>query len=259
MFTTGIVSVTFRKKSIDEIIALAKQGGLSSIEVGSDVHAPRENLTECRRIAALAAENGIKIASYGSYYKLGQEGNSDAVFAEYIAAAKALGAPNIRIWAGIRGSASVEEAERAAWVAEAVRCADAAAEAGISLSFEYHGGTLTDTGESALRLMREMDHPNAHLYWQPNQAKDVAFNTAALAAALPYVTNIHVFAWDARSGSLVKYPLADHADAWKQYLDILAADKREHHLLMEFVKDDSDAQFLEDAQTLTKWSNDYAL
>ena len=113
MFQTGIVSVTFRKKPIDEIIALAASCGQDAIEIGSDVHAPRENLDECRRIAALAAKSGIAIASYGSYYKLGQAGNSDAVFAEYLAAASALGAPNIRIWGGIKGSAAATEEERA--------------------------------------------------------------------------------------------------------------------------------------------------
>ena len=259
MFQTGIVSVTFRKKPIDEIIALAASCGQDAIEIGSDVHAPRENLDECRRIAALAAKSGIAIASYGSYYKLGQEGNSDAVFAEYLAAAKALGAPNIRIWGGIKGSAAATEEERAAWTAEAARCAEAAAREGITMSFEYHGGTLTDTSESALRFMREIDHPNAYLYWQPNQYQDEAFNCKSLKAALPYVKNVHVFAWDARGGSCIRFPLSVHEYAWKQYLDILASDGKPHHLLMEFVRDESDAQFIEDAETLKKWSNRYAV
>ena len=255
MFKTGIVSVTFRQKSIDEIITLAKESGLCAIEVGSDVHAPRENLAECRRIADLAKEAEIAIASYGSYYRLGQ-GES---FDEYIEAAKALGAPNIRIWAGAKGSASVDEETRAALTADAVRCAEAAAKAGITLSFEYHGGTLTDTSESALRLMREMAHPNAYLYWQPNQYKDIDFNLASLRAALPYVSNIHVFAWDARSTSNIRYPLADHAGIWKEYLDILAEDGRPHNLLMEFVKDDADDAFVSDAKTLKEWVKHYAV
>ena len=259
MFKTGIVSVTFRKKSIDEIIALAASCGQDAIEVGSDVHAPRENLAECRRIAALAAENGIAIASYGSYYKLGQEGNSADLFAEYLTATKALGAPNIRIWGGIKGSEGTSADERAAWVAEAVRCAEAAAHEGITMSFEYHGGTLTDTAESALRFMQEIGHPNAYLYWQPNQYKDEAFNCAALTAVLPYVKNVHVFAWDAKGGSLVRFPLSVHEYAWKQYLDILASDGKPRNLLMEFVREDSAAQFVEDANTLKKWSNRYAV
>ncbi len=259
MFKTGIVSVTFRKKSIDEIITLTCDNGLDAIEVGSDVHAPFDNLDECRRIAALAKENGIAIASYGSYYKLGQEGNSQELFAAYLAAAKALGTANIRLWAGSKGSAVATDEQRTAWTAEAAACAEAAAKEGIAVSFEYHPGTLTDTAESALRFMREINHPNAYLYWQPNQSQDEEYNLAALRAVLPYVTNFHVYAWDARGGSLVRYPLSQHEAIWKRYLEILASDKKPHHLLLEFVKDDSDEQFCEDAKNLLKWSKNYAL
>ena len=259
MFNTGIVSVTFRQKTIDEILSLCRATGLDSIEVGSDVHAPKENLALCAEIAEKARESGVSIVSYGTYYKLGQYPDAKAEFSAYIAAAKALGTSNLRIWAGVRNSQDVSEPERAALTAEARLCADLAAAGGMTLSFEYHGGTLTNTSESALRLMRELDRPNAYLYWQPNQYQDISFNTAALRSVLPYVSNVHVFAWDARSGPCIRFPLADHAGAWKQYLDILASDKKDRALLLEFVKDDSDAQLREDAKTLIDWRKNYAV
>lgn len=259
MFTTGIVSVTFRQKSMGEIIALCRQTGLDSIEVGSDVHAPKDDLTNCRAIADEAKAAGITVASYGSYYKLGQYPDAAAEFTAYIDAAKALGAPNIRIWAGVKNSQDVDEAKRAELVREAQLCADLASKAGLTMSFEYHGGTLTNESDSAVRLMREINRENVHLYWQPNQYHDLEFNLTSLRAALPYVSNVHVFAWDARSGTNIRYPLIDHANAWGQYLDILAADGRNHALLMEFVKDDADEHFLADAAVLKEWSNKYAL
>ena len=249
MFKTGIVSVTFRKKTVDEIIALAAANGLQAIEVGSDVHAPRENLTECRRVAALAEKAGIVIASYGSYYRLGQGED----FAEYIEAARALGAGNIRIWAGAKGSANVTEDEWQTLIDDAKRCADMVHQNGMTLSFEYHGGTLTDTADTALRLMREIGHASASLYWQPNQYRDVAFNAEALERVLPYVSNVHIFAWAAVDGRVLRYPLAEHEADWRRYLDILASDGRDRYLLMEFVKDDADAAFVEDAKTLAAW------
>lgn len=249
MFKTGIVSVTFRKKTVDEVIALAAANGLQAIEVGSDVHAPRENLAECRRVAALAEKAGIVIASYGSYYRLGQGED----FAEYIKAARALGAGNIRIWAGVKGSANVTEDEWQTLIEDAKRCADMAHQNGMTLSFEYHGGTLTDTADTALRLMREIGHASASLYWQPNQYRDVAFNVEALGRVLPYVSNVHVFAWAAADGHVLRYPLAEHEADWRRYLDILASDGRDRYLLMEFVKDDADAAFVEDAKTLSAW------
>lgn len=253
MFKTGIVSVTFRKKTIDEIIRLAKSNSLECIEVGSDVHAPKDDPENCRRIAALAADSGIEIISYGSYYKLGQYESPEAEFQCYISAAKLLKAKNIRIWAGVRGSADIGPDERSRLTAEARLCARLAAEAGLTMSFEYHGGTLTDGCDSALKLMDDIAADNVSLYWQPNQYKDTDFNTSALKRVLPFVSNIHVFAWDARGGSCLRFPLDGHKAAWHEYLDILSADKKEHALLMEFVKDDSDAHFIEDAKTLSEW------
>ncbi|MCI8386852.1 MAG: sugar phosphate isomerase/epimerase [Clostridiales bacterium] len=248
MFKTGIVSVTFRQKSISEIIALSRESGLDAIEIGSDVHAPKENISLCADIAAEANKNNIEIVSYGSYYKLGQYADAAAEFSAYISAAKALGTKNIRIWAGVKNSEDVPEAEREKLTNEAIHCAELAADADMTMSFEYHGGTLTNTCESALRLMREIDRPNVHLYWQPNQNKDVEFNVTALKQVLPYVSNVHVFAWDARRGQCIRYPLADHADAWKRYLDILASDGRDRAMLLEFVKGDSTEQFIADAK-----------
>ena len=256
MLKTGIVSVTFRKKPIDEIIRLAKENSLDCIEVGSDVHAPKENIENCRRIADLAKENGISIVSYGSYYQLGENKSPEDEFKAYIAAAKALGAPNIRIWAGKCGSLSVDSARRAELVEEAKLVAKLAKDAGLTISFEYHPGTLTDRPESAKQLIEEIGAGNVSLYWQPDQNKDIDFNVEAIKKVIPYVSNIHVFAWDARSGSCVRYPLSDFNENWRRYLEVIN-DGREHSLLMEFVKDDSDENFLADAKTLTEWRKRY--
>ena len=254
---TGIVSVTFRGKSIFDIIAMAKQAGLDAIEIGSDVHAPydADNLAD---IAKSAADNGVGIVSYGTYYKLGQYPDA-AEFMSYIKAAKLLGTKNLRLWAGVRNSEDVDPTERRRLTDEAVLCADLAAKENMTISFEYHGGTLTNNADSALRLICDIARANASLYWQPNQYKDLDFNIAALKSVLEFVSNVHVFAWDARSGSLIRYPLAEFDKAWHSYLDILACDKRDHALLLEFVKDDSDKHFFEDAKTLNDWRDEYAI
>jgi 3-dehydroshikimate dehydratase len=259
MFKTGIVSVTFRKKSITEILDLCNQTGLSAIEVGSDVHAPKEDLEVCAKISEKAKDYGIEIVSYGTYYKLGQYQDPASEFSAYISAAKTLGTKNLRIWAGVKNSGDVTEAERAALTEEARMLADLAAHEDMTVSFEYHGGTLTNECNSAIRLIREIDRSNVYLYWQPNQYKDVDFNTAALRSVLPFISNVHVFAWDARTGQCLRFPLADHADDWKQYLDILASDGKNRSLLLEFVKDDSVEHFHSDAKTITEWSKNYAV
>ncbi len=86
-FGTGLVSVSFRKLPPEQIIALARQAGLQSIEWGGDVHVPPENLENARVIGEMTRAAGLSVACYGSYYRLT---DAEAGMAEKnVAAAKA--------------------------------------------------------------------------------------------------------------------------------------------------------------------------
>ena len=245
MFTAGIVSVTFRGHSPQTVADLASQAGLCAVEWGGDIHVPPTDVQNAASVGQLTRAAGLQVISYGSYFRAGYTAQTD--FQAEIAAARALGAPNIRIWAGKKGSA--DETDRRA-VARSIRmCADACEKEGMTLSLELHGGTLTDNPESALQLIDETAHRNLHLYWQPNQYRDLSYNTDCLHRLLPHITNVHVFSWSGKE----KFPLVHGENAWRQYIDILAGSGRDHGMLMEFVCDGSDGQFLEDAAVLLQW------
>ena len=246
MFTPGIVSVTFRELSIDKIICLCRENGLSAIEVGGDVHLRPGDLREAERISALCRDAGVSPVSYGSYYRC--EENSGAEDVIYTAAA--LGASNIRIWAGSGGSAAesgdASRANRANIAAAAKNFCRAAAERGLGVSFEWHQNTLTDTLDSALRLITEINEPNLSLYWQPNQSRDFETNLSELTIALPHVSNVHVFAWRGND----KFPLCKQAAEWESYLSVLSSDGRERALLLEFVPNGKIEELIRDAAAL---------
>ena len=145
----GLVSVTFRTLSPIEIIKVAKAAGLTCIEWGSDVHVPEKDFEIAKQVAAVTQAQGLTVSSYGTYYTLG----AGQDFAPYLAAANALSAPILRIWAGKKGSQEVTEEERAALISEARAVCHAARDCGKTVCFEYHPRTLTDTAESAGRLM----------------------------------------------------------------------------------------------------------
>ena len=92
------------------------------------------------------------------------------MFAQSLASAEALGAPTLRIWAGTKPSAEADAAYRAKLAGEAAMLAGMAAGKGIKLAFEWHRDTLTDTNESALRLLSDAGHPNLYCLWQPTVA-----------------------------------------------------------------------------------------
>ena len=67
----GVVSVSFRDKSEEEILSAARAAGLSFIEWGSDVHAPCNDIEKLKRISELQGAYGISCSSYGTYFRLG--------------------------------------------------------------------------------------------------------------------------------------------------------------------------------------------
>lgn len=165
-----------------------------------------------------------------------------------VACAKALGADNLRVWAGPYGSVETSEKLFSLCVREARCLAERCAAEGMTLSFEYHQGTLTDSADSACRLMEAIDHPNARLYWQPNQAYDRDWNLTALKKVLPYVSNLHVFAWKGDQ----RFPLSEGVEDWSAYLKLLREDPKIHHMQLEFVKDDMVEQFCQDCKVFLK-------
>ncbi|MBB6734208.1 sugar phosphate isomerase/epimerase family protein [Cohnella zeiphila] len=251
MFKPGLISITFRQLPPERIIELAVQAGLKAIEWGGDIHVPHGDPKRAEEVGFRTRAAGLETASYGSYYRVGNRhvGQGEPMeFERVLETAEALGAPAIRVWAGDRGSASADEEWRALVAEDARRIADLAAAKGISIGFEYHGNTLTDTAESAVRLYRAIDHPNVRSHWQPQTSLTPEQNEQALRQALPWLANLHVFQWLPN----LRCPLADGQEEWRRYF--AAASEAEpggaRYALMEFVKDDDPEQFLQDAAAL---------
>ena len=58
-FYPGLVSISFRRYSVDEILDACKSAGLSLIEWGSDVHVPAGNAAIADEVAAKTREAGL--------------------------------------------------------------------------------------------------------------------------------------------------------------------------------------------------------
>ena len=52
---SGMTSVTFRKKTVEQIIAIAVKANLKGIEWGSDVHVPVGNIDRARQVGEMTA------------------------------------------------------------------------------------------------------------------------------------------------------------------------------------------------------------
>lgn len=240
---TGLVSISFRKKSVGEIIEASLSAGITAIEWGGDVHVPHGDTETAARTAKLCAGAGIALPEYGSYYYLNE---SPETFADVAASARALGTPLIRIWGGKKSSDALKTEDYAALVADARRVCDMAPERILCL--ECHKNSVTDEYHTALRFLEDVDRENLKMFWQPNQFRDLSYNLDALRALLPHIRGVHVFSWDREQ----MYPLERGGDAWRQYLPLLKQAGVRNYML-EFMHDHRIESLPETANTLKTW------
>jgi len=250
---TGLVSVTFRKESPERLIEWVREAGLDGIEWGGDVHVPSGDLETANRIGLATRQAGLAVLAYGSYYRCEPTADPSTDFQPVLDTALHLGAPLIRVWPGTLGSADLTPDGRRNLVQHSRIIASMAAEKGMVVASEYHGGTVTDTPESALRFLQEVGHRNYRTLWQPHNGMPFTEALASLQAILPYLANVHVFHWWPSAGE--RHPLVAGEERWREYLAKIRSLAGEHACLLEFVKGDDAAQFFEDARTLRSWLN----
>ena len=244
---TGLCSVSFRKLTVEEIIEAVKAAGLDGVEWGGDVHVPHGDVETAKRVAKLMEDAGLETLSYGTYYYPGDHAVKD--FQGVIDCALALGTKIIRVWAGSKTLPEVTAEYRAKIIADTQAICDMAKPYGLTVAYEYHGWTLTETLESALLAYKEVNKENMKMYWQPSIFHSLEENMEALKAMLPYCCNVHMFHWDAE---YTRYALEDGADTVKAYLDLVNTNPQVGGVMLEFIKDDSIEQMKADGATLNR-------
>ncbi|MGZ0655599.1 sugar phosphate isomerase/epimerase family protein [Coraliomargarita sp. W4R53] len=246
MLHSGLCSISFRQLSIDDLIALCVKAEIDGIEWGGDVHVPPGDIELAQSVKARTEAAGLKLCSYGSYYRCDSESGA---FGDVLETADTLGTPVIRVWAGQKASADATADDREEVAEHLRRAVIAAREMDITIALEYHGGTLTDTQASAHQLLEEVGLPELKLYWQPRAGGDFKTDLIELDAALPHLSHVHCFHWGP-GGWQDRLSLLDGATTWQAYLKPIQQLEGDRYVILEFVKDNSTEQFLEDAQVL---------
>lgn len=253
MIIPGLVSVTFRHLSPEQIVSLCQRAGLEAVEWGGDVHVPPDEPHRAEKAARLCRAAGLQVASYGSYYRAGQP---DAEFERVLETAQRLGAPMIRIWAGMHGSGTYGADQRARTVDSLMHCARKAGEKGIRIGLEYHPDTLTDDRASVRRLMEETSQAeNLTFYWQPRWDWTRQERLDSLGDLQGRVSHAHVFTWHWQEKQMLRRPLAEGETMWISALDKLRGQRGSRFALLEFVENDEEAALIRDARTLMSWIN----
>ena len=250
MIKTGVVSITFRELPPIEIIELVKSAGLDAIEWGGDVHVPHGDVKTARDVKQMCKDAGIETPSYGSYYRAGHPTPVD--FDAIIETAAVLESETIRIWAGKQSPAISDDDYWKQVIRDSKRVADMAAEQNITVSYEFHGNSLTETNAATAKLLKEVAHSNIRSYWQPPVGADDNYCIEGLNIVGDRLSNLHVFQWNP---GIQAHLLSEGSRRWRKFLQLADTFNlaETHYALIEFVKNASEDSFRDDARQLKKW------
>ena len=246
----GLCSVTFRGLSAAQIVTLAAEARLESIEWGGDIHVPAGDTVAARNVAALPADAGLAVATDGSYFRAG-EGED---IGPALDSAAELGASRIRVWAGSVGSAEADATDRARTIDRLRDAAIAASERRLELALEFHGGTLADTPEATLSVLDDVRHPALRTYWQPTVGASDEVAVAEYRRVADRVSAVHVFSWWPRTERMA---LTERDGLWRELFAAAAATPTPpQDALLEFVPDDDPAVLAREAAALRGYRDD---
>ncbi len=225
----GLCSVSFRKNTPEEIVAAMVDAGLEYIEWGSDVHAPKDDIENLKYLVKLTEQKGIKISSYGTYFRIGTTPTEELY--EYIKAARVLGTDILRVWCGDKNFEEYTDAQKEEFYSLCRECAEIAEREGVTLCMECHNNTLTNDVSGSLELMQKINSKNFLMYWQPNQKRDLEYNVSCAEKLCEYVVNVHTMHYNE---DVKQVSLEEGIGAWRKYLEKLGEGKL---LLLEFMPD----------------------
>jgi sugar phosphate isomerase/epimerase len=240
-YKLGLVSVSFRQHSPQEILDAVKAAGLSCIEWGSDVHAPCRDIERLQKIAEMQKEYGIFCSSYGTYFRLGETPIEE--LEAYIDAAKILGTDILRLWCTRKSGNDMASEERNDLLELCRTVAKIAEERGVTLCLECHKKTFTENPDDAVWLMQSVNSPSFRMYWQPFQWQSSEQNVENAKKISPYAEHIHVFNWKGSE----KLPLTDAVSDWQEYIKAFSTPRT---LLLEFMPNGTIEELAHEAEAL---------
>lgn len=235
---TGVASVTFRNKTVSEVVGIAKKAGVDYIEWGGDVHVrTSEEALEAKRICD---ENGIKICSYGSYYRVGcRDGKK---WEEICIIASGMGASSVRVWLGSKNSEDTSADEYTVLLEDLKSMCSVAEKYNLTVCPECHDNTFNNNTDAFLKIRKELGADNFKTYFQSRYFR-FDYDIDRIGRTFDYIENVHVSYRD-----LIREQRFRKKD--KNYLDKLLRKFTGMNfggvVLVEFTKGSKEKNFIKD-------------
>ncbi len=197
----GFTTTSFRQiRSLEKIVEIAVDTGIDCIEWGGDIHIKDTgSAAEAKRLCDKA---GIKITSYGSYYRVGSK---DACQWEKICRiASTMGAESVRVWLGKADSEKTDEATYRNLVEDAKAMCEVAAGYGLIVCPECHDNTYNNNTDAFLKIREDIGCDNFRTYFQSRYRKK-KYDLDRIERTLPYIETVHISFSELRREQFPKY------------------------------------------------------
>ncbi len=244
-FKLGLCSVTFRKKTAEEVVEIAKKAGVGYIEWGGDVHV--KSIDGARKAKELCDNAGIKISSYGSYFNCADYDENKWIGVCKIA--KEMSAASVRVWLGKKDSEKTSDSEYESLIINTKKMCDIAAEYGLTVCPECHGNTYNNNTDAFLRFAGELNKDNFKTYFQSRYFR-MDYDLDRIDRTFDFTENVHVSYRDLKREQMFR-------KKDKNYLDTLLRKLIEKQfdgiVMVEFVERDSEKVFYRDVEKLKSY------
>ena len=244
-FKLGLCSVTFRKKTAEEIVKLCKKAGIGYIEWGGDVHV--KTADDAVKVKALCDEAGIIISSYGSYFNSADY--DEKQWLGVCETAKKMGASSVRIWLGKKDSEKTDEADYQTLLTNTKKMCDIAAGYSLTVCPECHGNTFNNNTDAFLRFRKDLQRDNFKTYFQSRYFR-MEYDLDRIDRTFDFTENVHVSYRDLKREQLFR-------KKDRNYIDTLLKKLKEKNfdgiVMVEFVSFGSEAVFYEDIERLKSY------
>ncbi|MBQ8766266.1 MAG: sugar phosphate isomerase/epimerase [Clostridia bacterium] len=241
-FKIGMTSVTFRNKTIEEIVEICKKEQVEYIEWGSDVHVKTKD--DAKKAKQLCDDAGIKISSYGSYYSVGSNNRDEwTLLCEN---ASIMGAESIRVWLGKKDSEKTSAEEYENILNDCKFLCDEAKEYGIIVSPECHDDTFNNNTDAILRFIKELNRDNFRTYFQSRYFR-MEYDLDRIDRTFDFILNMHVSYSDLKREQMFRKKDKNYLD---KLLKKMISKNFNGIVILEFTENSSEKAFSEDIKKL---------
>lgn len=199
----SLYTLLAREVSLEEAVKLAADAGFDAVDIRQaedGVHLPNgAPPSEGERCKALVADYGLHISGLTTYYRLGytDEAERDADMAGIASSmdlAVAMGAKYFRISGPTWDPATGYERQREMTRHQAAHIEQMAAERGICVTVEQHGGALTASAGQILDLFRGLDSDNFGVVYDPGNCLREGYERPSVQVDMlwPMMRAVHV-------------------------------------------------------------------